>query len=263
MKKRTPWQIQRAVIFALLMRELKTRFGGHWTGVVWLLGLPLVQVFMMVAMNTYLRGRLHAGLYEYAIFLLVALIPFRMSTGLWTQLMNAPQANQGLFNYRQVTPMDALAARALLELVLESSTFVLVMLIMARLGYTEVLPWHLLDFLTVWLVYFFLGAGMGLTLAGLNGPVPRLGTFVQILSMPLYLLSGVLFALPKAPPPVGDWLQLNPMMHLVECGRAAYLPGYVLPQGLSLGYPAMWALTLCFLGMSLCRWRRAALAAGE
>jgi capsular polysaccharide transport system permease protein len=95
-KKRTPWQIQRAVIFALLMRELKTRFGGHWTGVVWLLmGTPLAQVFMLVAINTFLRGRLHAGLYEYAIFLLVALIPFRMSTGLWSQLMHAPKANQG------------------------------------------------------------------------------------------------------------------------------------------------------------------------
>lgn len=263
MKKRTPWQIQRAVIFALLMRELKTRFGGHWTGVVWLLGTPLAQVFMLVAINTYLRGRLHAGLYEYAIFLLVALIPFRMSIGLWTQLMNAPKANQGLFNYRQVTPMDALATRALLELVLESSTFVLVMLIMARLGYTEVLPQHLLGFMVVWMVYFFLGTGMGLVLAGLIGPLPRVGTFVQLLATPLYLFSGVLFSLPKPPPPMGDWLQLNPMMQLVECGRAAYLPGYILPQGISLNYPAMWALTLCFLGMSLCRLRRGALAAGE
>ena len=56
MKKRTPWQIQRAVIFALLMRELKTRFGTHWTGVVWLLGTPIAQVGVLVGFNAFLRG---------------------------------------------------------------------------------------------------------------------------------------------------------------------------------------------------------------
>ena len=104
MKKRTPWQIQRAVIFALLMRELKTRFGTHWTGVVWLVGMPMAQVGVLVVFNAFLRGRLHEGIYPYGVFLMVALIPFRLCTGLWSQLMNAAKANEGLFNYRQVVP---------------------------------------------------------------------------------------------------------------------------------------------------------------
>ena len=31
-RKRSPWEIQRAVIFALFIRELQTRMGGRWLG---------------------------------------------------------------------------------------------------------------------------------------------------------------------------------------------------------------------------------------
>ncbi|KAB0582479.1 kpsM protein [Ideonella dechloratans] len=263
MKKRTPWQIQRAVIFALLMRELKTRFGTHWTGVVWLLGTPLAQVGVLVGFNTFLRGRLHEGLYPYAVFLMVALMPFRLCTGLWSQLMNAAKANQGLFNYRQVVPMDAFISRAILELVLNVLIFVLSMLILARLGVPYVFPEHLLYLFAVWAVYFFFGAGMGLLLAGLSGPMPRIGTLVNLISMPLYMLSGVIFVFHAPTPDIKALLLFNPLMHLVECGREAYLAGYRVDQGINMAYPSLWALTLCFLGMGLCRIRRQELAAGE
>lgn len=263
MKKRTPWQIQRAVIFALLMRELKTRFGTHWTGVVWLVGMPMAQVAMMVAFNTFLRGRLHEGLYPYAVFLMVALVPFRLCTGLWMQLMNASKANEGLFNYRQVVPMDAFASRAILELVLNAVTFVLAMLILARLGLPYTAPANLLYFLWVWCIYYFFGIGMGLLLAGLSGPLPRVGVLINLISMPLYMLSGVVFSFRSASAEINAILQFNPLLHLVECGRESYLQGYRAGQGINMTYPTFWALTLCFLGMSICRIRRQSLAAGK
>jgi capsular polysaccharide transport system permease protein len=262
-KKRTPWQIQRAVIFALLMRELKTRFGTHWTGVVWLVGQPLAQVGVLVAFNTFLRGRLHEGLYPYAVFLMVAVVPFRLCMGLWTQLMHAAKANEGLFNYRQVVPMDAFASRAILELILVSVTFALSMLILARLGLPYTAPAHLLYFLWVWCVYYFFGVGMGLLLAGVSGPLPKVGVLISLISMPLYMLSGVIFSFKSASQQINAILQFNPLLHLVECGREAYLMGYRVGQGINMAYPTLWALVLCFLGMSICRLRRQSLAAGE
>ena len=263
MKKRTPWQIQRAVIFALLMRELKTRFGTHWTGVVWLLGTPLAQVGVLVGFNTFLRGRLHEGLYPYAVYLMVAMMPFRLCMGLWSQLMGAAKANRGLFNYRQVVPMDAFISRALLELVLTGLVFTMSMLILARLGLSHTVPERLLYFLVVCAIYYFFGVGMGLLLAGLSGPMPRIGTLVSLVSMPLYILSGVVFTFKPPTPSIHEALLLNPLMHLVECGREAYLSGYRPIQGISLGYPAFWALMLCAMGMVICRIRRQELAAGE
>jgi capsular polysaccharide transport system permease protein len=261
--KRTPWQIQRAVIFALLMREIKTRFGGHWTGVVWMLGLPLLQLFAFVAVNTFLRGRLTRGTYDYAIFLVIALIPYRLCSGLWSQLMNGINSNVGLFNYRQVKPLDTLMARLILEVATDVVVFVLTMLILARLNYSPLMPVNLLGYIGSWAAFVVLGAGMGLLLATLVGPLPRLGVAVGLISLPLYLTSGVIFSVHSFSSEARDWLLLNPLLHLVELSRAAFLSGYQPLAGVSLAYPMMWALTMWALGVCLYWLRRERLVAGE
>ncbi len=263
MIKRTPWQIQRAVIFALLMREIKTRFGGHWTGVVWLIGSPLVQVFVLVLVNTYLRGRLSRGTYEFAIFLIVALMPYQMCTGLWSQLMSAVKSNLGLFNYRQVKPLDTIVARALLELVLDVLVFVIALMVLARFGFKPTTPEHLAAYMGAWLLAFMLGSGIGLTLATVIGPLPRLGFAVQLLSLPLMFTSGVLFSVHGLPREIIEWLLYNPLLHVVELARAAFLPGYSLLPGVTLLYPSMVTLVFGALGISLYRLRRRKMAAGD
>jgi ABC-type polysaccharide/polyol phosphate export permease len=93
------------------------------------------------------------------------------------------------------------------------------MLILARLGIPYTFPAHLLYFLWVCCVYYLFGVGMGLVLAGLSGPLPRLGSLIGLISMPLYMLSGVVFSFRSASPEINAILQFNPLMHLVECGR--------------------------------------------
>ncbi|MFZ2988542.1 ABC transporter permease [Ideonella sp.] len=263
MIKRTPWQIQRAVVFALLMREIKTRFGGHWTGVIWLVGSPLIQVFVLVLVNTYLRGRLSRGSYEFAIFLIVAMMPYQLCTGLWSQLMTAVKSNLGLFNYRQVKPMDTIVARALLELVIDAIVFVIAMIILARAGFQPILPEQLLAYLGVWGLFFLLGSTIGLTLATVIGPLPRLGFAVQLLSLPLMFSSGVLFSVHGLPQDVLDWLLYNPLLHLVELSRVAYLPGYNPLNGVNVYFPLMVTLLFGALGISLYRLRRQKMASGD
>jgi capsular polysaccharide transport system permease protein len=89
------------------------------------------------------------------------------------------------------------------------------------------------------------------------------GVLISLISMPLYMLSGVIFSFKSASQQINAILQFNPLLHLVECGREAYLMGYRVGQGINMAYPTLWALVLCFLGMSICRLRRQSLAAGE
>jgi capsular polysaccharide transport system permease protein len=261
--KRSPWQIQMAVIFALLMREIKTRFGGQWTGVIWLLGLPLLQLGLWVMVNTYLRGRLVRGGYEFAIFLIVAMIPYQLCTGMWTQMSSAISSNLGLFAFRQVKPLDTMIARAILEFVIDVFTFVLVMLLLARFGFKVVLPMHLLDYMTAWAAYVFFGFNVGVFLATVSGVVPRLGVVVSMLSLPLYVTSGLLFDISHSPPELLYWFQFNPLLHLNELGRAAWLPGYKAMPGISYGYPIFVGLVFGGLGSAIYSLRRQKLATGD
>lgn len=47
-RERTPWEVQRTVLFALLLREMKARVGGQWVGAVWTLIEPLAHVLLIL-----------------------------------------------------------------------------------------------------------------------------------------------------------------------------------------------------------------------
>lgn len=249
MAKRSSWQIQRAVVFALLMRELKTRFGGRLSGIVWVLGLPLLQLVILVWMNTALRGRLSRGSLDFPVFLMLGLVPYQLFKGLWVQLMNSVQANRGLFGFRQVKPLDAMTARTVLEICIDVVVFVLAMMLLGRFGYHPVIPHDALPVLAALLLLALLGAGLGVLSAVLVDVLPRFGNLVQLISMPMYLLSGIIFSLHHLPAEMLAWLLWNPVLHLVELLRASYVPGYTLLQGVNWRTPieqivVIWALAL-------------------
>ena len=161
MKKRTPWEIQKTVVFALVMREIKTRLGGNWMGVLWLIGIPLAQMIMLVWINTVLRGRLSRAGYDFMIYLVVALIPYEIFRHLWSQLARAVKANRGLFGYRQVKPMDTFVARTLLELTLQLLILVAILVLFDRLGFGPVIPVDPLAYVAATGMFAFAGCRVG------------------------------------------------------------------------------------------------------
>ena len=111
-------------------------------------------------------------------------------------------------------------------------------------------------------VFVATGFGMGVTWSVLVDALPRFGTFTAIVSMPLMIISGVIFPLHGLPQEMRSWLLLNPILHLVELARVAFLPGYVPVAGVGLSLPLMFALVMVTVGMVLYRLRRHHLAAG-
>lgn len=262
--RRTPWEIQKTVVFALLMREIKTRFGTHWTGVIWVIGGPLWQIAFMLTMNVLMRGGLTRGSFDYELFLVATYVPFWLSMGLWSQLSGGIGANRGLFNYRQVKPFDTIIARTILESVISLFAFILALLILERVGLIhEFIPAHPLDYLMAVLALTLFGMGMGLLLATIVGLVPRVVALFQALNFPFFLISGVMLSVHTLPLSVIDWLLYNPLLHLVELARAAYLPGYVVLQGVNWLYPVEATLIVWSIGMALYRLRRRHMAAGN
>jgi capsular polysaccharide transport system permease protein len=259
--KRTSWQIQKAVVFALIMREIKTRFGGHWTGVVWLLGLPLVELAVFMWMNVVLRGRVSRGSYDFMVFLVVALFPYKLFRGLWSQLTHAASANKGLFSFKQVKPMDAFVARVLLELALDTFIFILLAVLLARFGWGPMLPVDVLAYLGVVAMFVLFGVGLGISSAVICDVMPRFAVATQLIAMPLMILSGVVFPLHGMPQAALDVFLLNPVLHLVELARHAYLPNYVPVNGVNAAYPLKIVLVSLALAMSLYRVRRRELIA--
>lgn len=257
--KRTPWQIQRAVLFALFVRELQTRFGGRWLGMFWVLLEPLAHLTIMLLIFGFIRHQVLPGV-EYPVFLLTGLVPFLVFKSLALRLMEAVDANRGLFGYRQVKPLDPLISRAGLEISLYGMVYLLMLGSLGWLGF-HFLPAEPLQLMGISSALLVAGFGLGLVFAVATDELPNARSFIRIFFMPLYLLSGVIFPVATLPPQVLPWLLWNPVLHAIEISRGHFFPQYhVLPQ-FSAAYVAGFALVVLALGLSLYRVRRHSLLA--
>ncbi|MBT9595588.1 MAG: ABC transporter permease [Vitreoscilla sp.] len=248
--KRSSWQIQKAVLFALILRELKTRFGGRLIGLLWVLFEPMAHIAVMLALRIILRERTAGVMIDVAVYLVVAMIPFFMFRNIWFRMMQAVEANAGLFGYRQVKPADAMASRAIIEIVMYTMIFVAFMLVFAWMEY-RITPARPLEYLAMILLFVIWGVGLGLMSAVGVKKFPALGSFLQLTSFPLYISSGVLIPIHNFPPTVIQYLMWNPLLHMVELTRWSYFPTYHPLMGVNLDYPLVVGMVLLFLGVAV------------
>lgn len=260
--ERTPWEVQRAVVFALIMRELKTRFGGHWAGVIWLLGIPAAEMMVYVGVNVFMRGHLTHGQYGWLEFILCAWVPYQLFRSLWYQLAHAVDANMGLFGFKQVKPMDAFIARAMLEICLQMMVFLAIAVFLTRIGFGPFIPVDPLGYLGMIGLLCAIGVGLGIVSAVIAEVMPKFIVLIHLSAMPMIVASGVVFSLNLMPQTMLYWAKFNPILHLVELSRHYFLHGYVMMQGVTVWYPVGFALVLMTLAMSLYSVRRRHLTMG-
>jgi len=249
---RTPWQIQKSVVFALFLRELKTRFGSLKFGYVWLLLEPMAQVIVLSLVFSYFRSHTLFGI-DYPVFLATGIVPFLMFKNIALRVMQGVEANRALFSYRQIKPMDTFIARALLELFLGAAVFALILLGMAWVGLD--VPFRdpfLVTFLMLLLVLG--GLGLGMVFCVIGHYVPEAKTVIRVAFLPLYLLSGIIFPLTAVPLELLPYLLWNPLLHATELLRGAFFGQYHLLADMSLLFVVMTTLVALFMGMA---WYRA------
>ena len=75
--RRSAWGVMRDVLFALFLRELKTRLDGRWTTALWVIGEPLAGALLMLALYTLMRTREIAGV-DTVLFLLSGQLSFML-----------------------------------------------------------------------------------------------------------------------------------------------------------------------------------------
>lgn len=254
LRKRTPWEIQRAVVFALFARELKTRFGGHWLGAFWALLEPGGHLAVLMVIFGTIRSRVLPGI-DYPMFLLTGLVPFFLFRNLALRGMQAIEANRGLFAYRQVKPADPLISRAIIEVALYAVVYAVALATLARLGFDAV-PACPLELIGTSALLVAAGFGLGLLLAVATDEFPHARNLVSIAFLPLYLMSGIVFPVAALPRDLLPWLLWNPVLHAIELSRGYFLAHYrVLPE-VSAAYVAIFALAVVAASMSLYRVRR-------
>ena len=249
LKPRGGLSVMRAAIWALLLRELQTRFGQYRLGYVWVLLEPLFTIGIMLFLFGTLMQRTILGM-EYEIFLLNGILPFFMFRSGVTQALTAIQANKGLFSYRPVKPIDALLARNFLEFLLKFITYIFFSSAFLWLGYSisfECIP----ELLIYWVLLFIFMVSFSLIFMIIGDFSQEIGKFLSVAFLILYLLSGIIYSIHIVPVEYREYLLWNPLIHIIELIRHAVSPNYELVSGINLTYFIIWIIGTMFIGLLL------------
>ena len=218
------FRIQLRVIIALLLRETRTTFGNSSIGYLWAILTPALGVALLVCVFSFASRQPPFG-QSLALFFATGFLSFEFFNKLSNSLMTVIDANKALLLYPVVTETSAIAAR----FILITFTYMLIMClfysILQLLGLAN-FPSYPIN-----LFYAFLGIALfGLGIGLINLVIISLWDswrFVwQIISRPLFFISGIFFIPSLLPDYALDYLKWNPVLHLVEWVRSAYYPNY-------------------------------------
>ena len=107
--------VQRKVIWALLLRELHTRYGRENIGFLWMIGEPALFCVGVSVMWSIIRPSHEHGI-PVTAFVITGYVPLTMWRHCVSRSMKAFEANGALLFHGQVTPLDIILARNLLEI---------------------------------------------------------------------------------------------------------------------------------------------------
>lgn len=110
------FRVQMRVIGALVLRELHTRFGRHHGGYVWLFFEPMMLAGCIAGLHAVI-GHGMPGDMNVVGFYLTGYVPYYLFRGILNRSGGALHSNAPLFYHKQVTYLDVIIARNLLEIV--------------------------------------------------------------------------------------------------------------------------------------------------
>ncbi len=226
------FDIQKNVIRALIYRELKTRVSKARFGVLGILIEPLISLGIFILIFAFFRIRQTYGL-DIVLFLGTGFILFRSFQSIITSSIYALEANNSLFYYQQVKPLDTVIARTIVEAFLNF----IIYLILFSISFLIKGTFRIDNFPLLFTSYFFLilySLSVGIILMVASSRYQWVKIVVPFLSRPLFFTSGVLFSINRIPQNLYPFLTWNPILHSIETARHALSNDYILNDQISI-----------------------------
>ena len=209
------------VIHAVMLREIKSRFGRHKMGYLWAVLEPTVFVAFFAFLFSFGHAVAPSGM-PVVQFMITGFAPFMLFRNTMTQTMGAIETNRVLLTFSQVNPIDLVMARALLEIATLTVVFFLLVGAAHVLGFEA----NIEDPLRVLIALGCLavtGTGLGAIFAAV---MPFVRSTQQIVSLvagrPLFFISGLFFTAEMMPREAREILLYNPILHMIEWLRSAF-----------------------------------------
>lgn len=243
----------RRVLVAVMLRNIRTRFFGNGTGFIISLLWPLTHIFLILTIFAH-SGR--AAPYGESIYLFIATgtVPFMVFSYMARFMLMAVISSRPLLYFPEVKTFDVIFASAILELIAACIVSIL-FIIIAIIINVDVIPRDIVQASYAFGVSVLLGFGVGIVVSVLAFASPIVATIYALLTIILWMTSGVVFLPDSLPEPWRGIASYHPVLQCIEWMRSAYYEGYS-SSVLDKGYIIEFGVLSVFLGLIMERGMR-------
>jgi capsular polysaccharide transport system permease protein len=224
MRQENPIAMQGRVLFALIMREMTTRYGRNVGGYVWAVLEPAATIALLSTVFEFIARHPALGS-NFPFFFATGYMAFHLYLDTSRAVSNAVTANRALLTFPRVTIVDTVIARFILQFL--TSVFVTALILGGLLMVFDepvILRFEFIA-LSVGLAAFF-GLAMGLFNCITFAYSPTWQTVFGLLNRPMFLISGIFFLYEDLPRVAQEILWWNPFMHVTALMRVGFYPIY-------------------------------------
>ncbi len=211
-------------IVALILREMTSTFGRSPGGYLWMILEPTAAIALLSFVFSLLLRHPSMGT-NFPYFYAPAMLAYQFFLSISGQIAKSLNYSRALLSYSAVTFMDALLARFLLNALTQ-----LLVLTIVMTGIVLIYDLHpILDWPSLFLamaMLFALTIAVGSMNCFLFSSFPLWERFWNILTRPLFLLSGIIFMPEDVAPRFRDLLMLNPLIHITSQMRKGFFVTY-------------------------------------
>lgn len=223
--------IQGRVIWALVMREMITRFGREGLGVLWMLAEPAMFVIGVMTIFSQTETNAQYPVAEYLAVSYPTLLFWRNTTN---RVIKAIEVNRALLHHKPIRPIDIIYSRIVLEFAGATASFFVLYTVFVIIGIcrlpADVLTMILGYFLVIWFSFNFVM--IMAALSELSETIERISHIIIYLMLPF---SGVFIPTYILPSDAAHLLTYFPLVDAVEYFHHGYY-GARMPTIYQLDY---------------------------
>jgi capsular polysaccharide transport system permease protein len=244
------------VLFALIAREMSTKYARGSGGYVWAVASPVLAIVIMSLVFSLMFRTPSLGS-SFILFYTSGYVPFHMYLEVQNSVMGAVRQNRALMQYPAVTPMDAILARAILAFL--THVIIGTVILTGAIALTDTpVNIDLVPMAVAMLSAAFLGISMGSVNCVLVAFFPTWERFWRVITTPLFIISGILYIYEEAPRMFQGLLWFNPLVHVTGLMRTGIFGAY---QAAYVEMIYVWAISAAMIlfGFYMLRRHRSAI----
>lgn len=237
-------------IMALILREMATTYGRSPGGYLWAIIEPAAAISVMTVVFSALMRTPALGI-SFAMFYATGMLPFLLYTSVQGKVAGGLTYSRALLAYPTVTYLDSLLARFILEMMTKLLVGYIVFTGIYIMFETRVnLNFPII--IRAYALAAFLAFGIGTLNCYMFTRLPVYQRAWGIITVPLFIMSGIFFTWEMIPTTYQTYLWYNPLIHITGLMRSGFYSTY-RPDYISEPYVAGVALITMAMGLLLLR----------